>query len=152
VTGANGSGKTTLLNCLYAGGPEIREAPGVKKGYFRQDLKLLDDGKTLLENVLEGAAVPAQEARKMLARVLLPAESLGKKAAVLSGGEKAKAALVKLLASEANLLLLDEPSNFLDAYALEGLEEMIESFPGTIVFASHNRYFIENVADSRLEL
>jgi macrolide transport system ATP-binding/permease protein len=86
----------------------------------------------------------------MLARVLLTADSLRKPASVLSGGEKAKAALVKLLASDANLLLLDEPTNFLDVYALEGLEEMIGQFPGTVVFVSHDRYFVDKVADRRL--
>jgi macrolide transport system ATP-binding/permease protein len=152
VSGPNGAGKTTLLNCLYAGGPAVRAAPGLVKGYFRQDLRLLDDARTVLENIMDGAAVPAQEARKMLARVLLDAGGIQKRAGALSGGEKAKAALVKLLASSANLLLLDEPTNFLDAYALEGLEEMIRSFPGTVVFASHDRYFVENVADGILML
>lgn len=152
VMGPNGAGKTTLLNCLYEGAEGIWEAPGLKKGYFRQDLGLLDGTRTLLENVTDGAAVPVQEARKMLARVLLPADSLMKKAAALSGGERAKAALVKLLASGANLLLLDEPTNFLDAYALEGLEAMIQEFPGAVVFASHDRYFAENVAGCRLSL
>lgn len=152
LTGANGAGKTTLLNCLHAGGPEVKEAPGLVKGYFRQDLKLLDDGRTLLENVTDTAAVPVQTARNMLARVLLAADSLKKKAGVLSGGERAKAALVKLLASHANLLLLDEPTNFLDAYALEGLEEMIGEFPGTVLFVSHDRYFTERAATRRLEL
>jgi macrolide transport system ATP-binding/permease protein len=152
VTGPNGAGKTTLLNCLHMGGEGIREAPGVRKGCFRQDLGLLDGNKTLLENVTDGAAVSVQEARKMLARVLLPADSLIKKASSLSGGERAKAALVKLLASDANLLLLDEPTNFLDAYALEGLEAMLSEFPGTVVFATHDRYFTDSVADCRLDL
>jgi macrolide transport system ATP-binding/permease protein len=151
-TGSNGVGKTTLLNCLAAGGPDVKEAPGLMKGYFRQNLKLLDDGRTLLENVMETATVPVQTARNMLARVLLTADSLQKKASVLSGGEKAKAALVKLLASNANLLLLDEPTNFLDVYALEGLEEMIGQFPGTILFVSHDRYFTQKVASRTLVL
>ncbi len=150
IVGGNGAGKTTLLNCLMDGGSAIKEAPGLIKGYFRQDLTLLDDKKTLLDNVVETAAVPVQTCRNMLARVLLTADSLRKPASVLSGGEKAKAALVKLLASNANLLLLDEPTNFLDVYALEGLEEMIGQFPGTVVFVSHDRYFVDKVADRRL--
>lgn len=152
IVGGNGAGKTTLLNCLMAGGPQVREAPGLIKGYFRQDLKLLDDRRTLLENVTDTAAVPVQTCRNMLARVLLTADCLMKPAAVLSGGEKAKAALVKLLASNANLLLLDEPTNFLDVYALEGLEEMIGQFPGTVVFVSHDRYFTDKVAGRKLVL
>lgn len=152
VTGGNGAGKTTLLNCLAAGGPEIKEAPALLKGYFRQDLKLLDDSKSLLDNVMDTAAVNVQTARNMLSRVLLTADSLHKKAGVLSGGEKAKAALVKMLASNTNLLLLDEPTNFLDVYALEGLEEMIGQFPGTVVFVSHDRYFTDKVANRQLSL
>ncbi len=152
ITGANGAGKTTLLHCLAQGGPQVWETPGVAKGYFRQDLSLLRGDWTLLQNVLEGAAVSTQTARNMLARVLLSADSLQRPAGVLSGGERAKAALVKLLASPANLLLLDEPTNFLDVYALEGLEDMMAQFPGTIVFVSHDRYFTDKLATHELAL
>jgi ATPase subunit of ABC transporter with duplicated ATPase domains len=152
IRGANGAGKTTLLHCLYQGAPEIWETPGIVRGYYRQDLSILDPNKTLLENVMDGAVVPAQTVRAMLARVLLPEGSVQKKAAVLSGGERAKAALVKLLAGDANLLLLDEPTNFLDVYALEGLESMIGQYPGTIVLVSHDRYFVDKVSTDALTL
>ena len=152
ITGANGAGKTTLLHCLWNGSPRVWEPPGVVKGYFRQDLSLLRGDWTLLQNVMEGAAVPVQTARNMLARVLLSADSLQRPAGVLSGGERAKAALVKLLASQANLLLLDEPTNFLDVYALEGLEDMMSQFPGTIIFVSHDRYFTDKLATHELQL
>ena len=152
VTGPNGAGKTTLLNCIARGDTGVRPAPAVRLAYFRQDLALLRDDHTVLENVMDGAAVPVQTARNMLARVLLPAEAAAKQAGVLSGGERAKATLVKLLASQANLLLLDEPTNFLDVYALEGLEDLMEQFPGTVLFVSHDRYFTERVATGVLRL
>lgn len=151
VTGRNGAGKTTLLNCLNRGAG-IRLAPAARMVYFRQDLALLNPDRTILENVMEDAVVPVQTARNMLAKVLLPAGAIAKRAAVLSGGERVKASLVKLLASRANLLLLDEPTNFLDVYALEGLEELMTGFAGTILFVSHDRYFVGQVATGELKL
>ncbi|MDD3242681.1 MAG: ABC-F family ATP-binding cassette domain-containing protein [Eubacteriales bacterium] len=147
LTGANGTGKTTLLERIAQGDAGVWTAPALKIGYFRQDLAVLNDEKTLLDNVCDTAAVPTETVRHMLSKVLLTAQSVQKKAGVLSGGEKCKAALVKLLASDANMLLLDEPTNFLDAYALEGLEELMNDFPGSILMVSHDRYFVNQTAD-----
>ncbi|MDD4796536.1 MAG: ABC-F family ATP-binding cassette domain-containing protein, partial [Eubacteriales bacterium] len=133
LTGGNGSGKTTLLECIVAGHAAVWTPPTLKIGYFRQDLSLLDADRTLLENVRDTAVVPVDMVRNMLAKVLLDASAVQKKAGVLSGGERCKAALVKLLCGDANMLLLDEPTNFLDAYALEGLEELVNDYQGSIL-------------------
>lgn len=152
LIGANGSGKTTLLEQIAAQNPAVWTAPTLKIGYFRQDLSLLDPARTLLENVRDTAVVSTETVRHMLSKVLLDASSVHKKAAVLSGGERSKAALVKLLACDANMLLLDEPTNFLDAYALEGLEELVNEYQGSILLVSHDRYFVEQTADDVLVL
>jgi len=147
ITGGNGTGKTTLLERIAAGDAGVWTAPTLKIGYFRQDLTLLDNDRTLLDNVRDTAVVPTETVRHMLSKVLLDAQSVNKKAGVLSGGEKCKAALVKLLAGDANMLLLDEPTNFLDAYALEGLEELMNDYAGSILMVSHDRYFVNRTAD-----
>ena len=90
--------------------------------------------------------------RNVLARLLLTAEKLEKPAGLLSGGEKVALCLAKILCSEANVLILDEPTNYLDVFALEALESLLKSYEGSVLFTSHDRRFVEAVADTRLEL
>lgn len=151
LTGPNGSGKTTLLRAIREGATGITISPGVQIGAFTQEtLDTLDGDKTLLENVLLDSVLPMHEARTLLARMGLTARDMDKPAAILSGGERAKAALARLMAGRANLLLLDEPGNYLDLRALSALEDMLCAYEGTLLLVSHDRRMINRVAQHLL--
>ncbi len=151
LVGPNGCGKTTLLRAIRDGRGAIRVSPGVTVGWFGQEtLDTLDLSKTLLENVMLGSVLPAHEARTLMARMGLTAADMEKPASVLSGGERAKAALARLMAGDATLLLLDEPGNHLDLHALESLEDMLAAYQGTMLLVSHDRRMIDRVAQRLL--
>ena len=150
LIGPNGSGKTTLLERLVQGGEGIRWSPATKVGYFKQDLSLLDEGKTLLQNVLEESIRNETQVRTLLSRLYFSRDDLKKPAALLSGGERVKASLCKLIAGDYNLLLLDEPTNYLDLFSLEALEQALQAYGGTLLFVSHDRRFARQVADHLL--
>lgn len=150
LLGANGSGKTTLLDMIRSGEEGTALSRGARLGYFHQTLALLDEQRTVLENVTEESPYPESFIRTVLARLLFRREEVLKPVAVLSGGEKVKTALAKVFLSGCNLMLLDEPSNYLDIGAREELEEVLAAYPGTILFASHDRRLIKNVANKLL--
>lgn len=147
VIGPNGSGKTTLIKMIINGDPAINRAIGVKIGYFSQDMSILDSSRTLLENVMESSIYDETFARILLARLLFKQEEVMKKVSLLSGGERVKAALAKIILSDFNVLVLDEPTNYLDIYSMEAIEEAVLSYNGTVVFVSHDRRFVSNIAD-----
>ncbi|MDD4833806.1 MAG: ATP-binding cassette domain-containing protein, partial [Lutispora sp.] len=147
VIGPNGSGKTTLIKMIINGYPAINRAIAAKIGYFNQDMSVLESNKTLLQNVMESSIYDETFVRIMLARLLFKQEDVMKKVSLLSGGERVKAALAKIIVSDFNLLVLDEPTNYLDIYSMEAVEEAILSYNGTVVFVSHDRRFVSNVAD-----
>ncbi len=156
--GPNGSGKTTLLK-LLAG--VLRPLAGqrllghnVKPGYFAQhQLEVLDPSHTVLES-LESVAKgdTTQRLRGLLGAFGFSGDSVDKRVSVLSGGEKNRLALARLLVAPPNLLLMDEPTNHLDIRSREMLEQAMAKFEGTLVFISHDRYFIDRVADTILEI
>lgn len=154
LVGANGCGKTTLLRAIRHAAEgiqneknNIRLSPGATIGWFGQEsMDTLDFSKTLLENVMQGSVLAVHETRTLLARMGLLAVDMDKPASVLSGGERAKAALGRLMASDATLLLMDEPANHLDLHALEALEEMLANYQGTLLLVSHDRQMIDKVA------
>jgi macrolide transport system ATP-binding/permease protein len=147
LIGDNGSGKTSLARMILWGDDRIRVAPGVKVGYFSQDFSILEDGSTILENLMKDSVKPQWEVRTIPARLLFKGHDVHKKVEVLSGGEKVKVSIAKLMVSETNFLILDEPTNYLDSYSLEALEQVIRDYGGTVLLISHDRKFIENVAD-----
>ena len=160
LLGENGCGKTTLLRAL-AGNPSpgarftgaIRMNPEARVGVFDQDhAKTLRFDDTALENVLADAAHTQSAARTVLARLNLRGDSVFKPVRVLSGGERAKVALAKLLLSESNLLLLDEPTNHLDLFTMQALESLLAGYGGTLLFVSHDRAFVRAVATRVLTL
>ena len=152
IIGPNGSGKTTLINMIINNSEDICRAQGVKIGYFKQDMKLLDLNKTLLQNIMEDSIQNETFVRTLLARLLFRREDLNKKAELLSGGERVKGALAKIMVSDFNVLILDEPTNYLDIYSLEAVEDALKEYGNTIFFVSHDRRFVNNIADHILAI
>ena len=150
VLGENGVGKTTLLKIIcgldkdFSGKLEI--SPSVKIGYFAQELDNLNSEATILDDVLvEGHTV--EETRLLLASLLFRGDDVFKKIGNLSMGEKGRVAFAKLILSGANLLVLDEATNYMDIVSREKIEEALEEFGGSIIFVSHDRYFIRRLAN-----
>lgn len=151
VLGPNGCGKTTLLKILAkqlkADSGSFAFGANVKVGYFDQSLESLRGGKTVLNEIWDEHRVYTEtRVRSCLALFLFRGEDVYKKVDTLSGGEKAKLCLLKLMLSGANVLLLDEPTNHLDIPSRESLEAALDSFEGTIIAVSHDRYFINKLA------
>ena len=150
LLGDNGCGKTTLITRIAKEkhNPAIRISPGVKVGWFDQDhAGTLDRGKTALENAMRESIFPESTVRTILARLNMRGEDVFKPLNVLSGGELAKVALASLFASDINLLILDEPTNHLDIFTLEALQGVLKDYAGTLLFVSHDRRFVTDVAD-----
>ncbi len=148
LVGANGAGKTTLLRVLAGqlrAQGRLRWGTGVEVGYSSQTFHFTS-GYTVLEELYNHFDLTLGELRSVLARFLFRGEDVFKQTDVLSGGEKNRLALAKLLLSAPNVLLLDEPTNHLDIYARASLEEALLDFGGTIVFVSHDRYFVDKLA------
>lgn len=158
IAGPNGAGKTTLMRIIagvddhYHG--EVRYGTGVKVGYFAQDLATaLNPEHTVVEEVeahAPTALIP--QVRNLLGAFLFRGDDIYKPVPVLSGGEKSRLALLKLLLEPTNLLVLDEPTNHLDLTSKDVLLEALNRFDGTILFVSHDRAFIRALATSVLEL
>lgn len=133
--------------------PAVKWGRFVKIGYYDQENATLDGEDTVLGALWHKHTYLSQtQARKLLAKAKLSEEDVDKKVKMLSGGEKAKLSLVLLQAENANFLILDEPTNHLDLAARESLEKALKEFDGTLVFVSHDRYFIQNLADNILEI
>ncbi len=154
IVGENGTGKSTLIRTLLQKNiPCVRWGRYVKTGYYDQENAQLDGAETVLGCLWHTHRHLNQtQARSLLAQAKLSEEDIDKTVASLSGGERAKLALVLLEAEEANFLLLDEPTNHLDLQARESLEDALRAFEGTLLFVSHDRYFISGIADKIFEL
>lgn len=143
LLGANGAGKTTLVRALLAQG---RFSQGVSVGYFAQDHETLDPKQSVLQNARADSDLPEHVVRTILANLYLGAQEITKPAAVLSGGERAKVQLARLLAARVHLLILDEPTNHLDVYTLEALETMLTQWQGTLLVVTHDRRMAAKIA------
>lgn len=152
ILGDNGAGKTTLLNLIVNGHPSIRTVPGAVFGYVGQHYEQLDLSKTVLENAMHDAVQNTQTVRTILARLLFDERSLNRKANVLSGGERVRLSMAKLLVSNANMLILDEPTNYLDLNSRKAVEKVLQDYMGTILFVSHDITFVDAIASRRLLL
>lgn len=152
IIGANGSGKTTLIKKIIDQAPGISLSLAVKIGYFAQDLTVLDNEKTILENVKIASNQDETLIRKVLARMHFFDDDVYKSVGVLSGGERVKVVLAKIFLSNMNMLILDEPTNYLDVESLEALETLLQDYEGTIIFVTHDRQFTQNIATHILEI
>ena len=154
LLGANGCGKTTLLRVLtgQGGAPvcfdgKIQFNPAARIAWFDQHHeKTLDPEKTVLENVMDVSVHPESLARTVLIRLNFRRDDVFKPVSVLSGGERAKVALARLLLMDCNLLVLDEPTNHLDLFTLEELERLLADYGGTLLFVSHDEEFVRKTA------
>ncbi|WP_166512776.1 ribosomal protection-like ABC-F family protein [Desulfallas thermosapovorans] len=147
LIGPNGCGKSTLLKMIVNKDDGIKIAPGAKIGYFSQDMSILDESLTILENVMADSIYQETFARIFLSRLLFKREEVFKKVSALSGGERVKVSFAKILLKDFNLLILDEPTNYLDIHSLDVIEEALQNYNGTLLFASHDRKLISSVAD-----
>ena len=153
VLGPNGCGKTALLRTALGEIPplcgDVRLAPSVKVGYFDQDNRLVPPDVTALKAVL-GTGRAETLVRTVMDRMGMRRETVTKKVAKLSSGERAKVLLAGLILGDNNLLVLDEPTNYLDIETQDILLEALVDFPGGILFVSHDRYFVEELATDTL--
>ena len=159
IIGENGKGKSTLLKTLIgelpALGGEFKFGQNVEWGYFDQHkavMEKVDPEQTVIENFWE--AYPdylREEVRSALGGFLFSGEEVEKKMGQLSGGEKVRLALCKMLQTRPNLLILDEPTNHMDIIGKDALEQMLNEYEGTVLFVSHDRYFISRIATGILE-
>jgi len=149
LIGANGSGKTTFLKILLeeekADSGIIKIGESVKVGYLPQNIRFNDEELTVLECFREDVMMLEGKAREYLSKFMFFGSSVFKKVKQLSGGERIRLKLGKLLYEDINLLILDEPTNHLDIDSIETLEAALEDFNGTILFISHDRYFINKM-------
>ena len=157
VIGDNGTGKTTLLKIINELVPmdsgSIRLGANVEIGYYDQEHHVLHMDKTLFEEISDDYPyLTNTEIRNTLAAFLFTGEDVFKKISALSGGERGRVSLAKLMLSEANFLILDEPTNHLDITSKEILETALNAYEGTVLYVSHDRYFINKTASRILEL
>ena len=157
IMGPNGCGKSTLIKVLggftEADSGVIEYGTGVIAGYYDQEQKTLDENKTVLEELCSAhEKLTITQIRTALAGFLFFTEDIDKKVSVLSGGEKARLMLCKMILSKVNLLILDEPTNHLDIASREALENALLSFGGTIIAVSHDRYFMKKLATRIFDL
>ncbi len=158
IIGPNGSGKTTFLKTILqkisALSGEVRWGTKVQIGYYAQQLDDLDDRNEIIMELRRVAPSDAKagELRSFLAKFLFTGDDVYKHVRDLSGGEKGRLALAKLIYSRVNVLVLDEPTNHLDIPSREALEEALEAYEGTIITISHDRYFLDRVATQILAL
>jgi ATP-binding cassette, subfamily F, member 3 len=156
IIGPNGSGKTTLLEVLLGkrepDAGEIRWGASLKIGYYDQRLGEFNPDHTVTEEVRGKRPISDADLRAVLALMLFRGEDVDKPIRLLSGGERARVAIAQILVDKPNVLLMDEPTNHLDINSCEALEGALNDFPGTIICVSHDRYFLDKVAQRLLVL
>jgi ATP-binding cassette subfamily F protein 3 len=156
LLGSNGAGKSVLFRCILGeetpSGGTIRIGPSVQIGYYAQEHETLDPERTLIEEVRQVKPMYENQAVSFLGQFLFPYQMVRKLVRELSGGERSRLQLAKLMLSGANFLLLDEPTNNLDLPSCEVLENALDEFEGTVLVISHDRYFLDRVVDRIVEL
>lgn len=156
LIGGNGTGKSTILKIIVQKlSPlkgNIRLGSRVKLGYFDQEHRDLDERKQVIDEICDSFNMGEKEARMKLATILFQGDDVFKLIHELSGGEKGRLTLLKLILESPNLLIMDEPTNHIDLPSKEVIENILRDFPGTILVVSHDRYFLDKVTNRTLEL
>lgn len=156
LVGPNGAGKTTLLKVLLGELPtptgRVKIGSRVRIGYFSQQHEGLNMGNTILDEIMYTYGIDEEQARHYLGAFLFYGDDVLRIIGDLSGGEQSRVAFLKLMLTGANFLVLDEPTNHLDIPAREAVEEALMAYPGTFLAVSHDRYFLDKVANCTLEL
>lgn len=156
LIGGNGVGKSTILKLIMGqltpSQGTIKLGARVKVAYYDQEHRQLDPNRTIIDEIVYNYDVTLNEARDLLAQVLFFGDDVQKYIRDLSGGEKARVALLKIILDEPNFLLMDEPSNHLDISSKEIVEDFLNEFPGTVLMVSHDRYLLDAVCTRTLEL
>jgi ATP-binding cassette subfamily F protein 3 len=157
LVGPNGVGKSTLMRLLAQVEPPdsgtVKLGHKAATGYFSQERYDLDENKTVLENMNESASIAmVPQLRSILGAFLFHGDDVDKRVKVLSGGEKSRLALARMLLQPANVLLLDEPTNHLDLDSKAILLEALQAYKGTLVFVSHDRYFLDELSTKVAEI
>ncbi len=157
VIGPNGVGKSTLFKMLLkevsSDSGLIRFGTNVHVGYYDQEQQKLDESKSIFDEIADTyPTLTAGQIRNVLAAFVFTNDDVFKPISALSGGEKGRVSLAKIMLSKANLLMLDEPTNHLDMFSKEVLEDAINCYEGTVFYISHDRYFINRTAEKILEL
>ena len=156
IIGENGTGKSTLLKTLNGDIPKINGdfeyGYHVQTGYFDQQMEFSNPENTIFEEITQNfPELTTTQARTLLGTFLFTGEDVFKKINVLSGGERGRLQLCKILKKQPNVLLLDEPTNHMDIVGKESLENILKEYTGTLIFVSHDRYFVNKLADCILE-
>ncbi|VAW41980.1 COG0488: ATPase components of ABC transporters with duplicated ATPase domains [hydrothermal vent metagenome] len=156
LVGPNGAGKSFLLKQLLdpdsIQGGQIKIGPSTQIGYYAQENETLDYGRDLIAEIRQSAPVSREVAVTFLHKFLYSYDQMQQPIAKLSGGERSRLQLAKLVLERPNLLLLDEPTNNLDIASIEVLEQTLDEFEGTLLIVSHDRYFLDQVVDRVIEL
>ena len=157
LLGANGTGKTTLLRIILgeiaADSGSVAFGTGVVTAYYDQAQQRLDPGKSIFQEIADAhPQLDTLTIRNALASFIFTGDDAFKPIAALSGGERGRVALLKMMLSGANFLILDEPTNHLDVFSKEVLEQALAKYEGTVLFVSHDRYFINRIATKLIEL
>ncbi|MEI6914003.1 MAG: ABC-F family ATP-binding cassette domain-containing protein [Armatimonadota bacterium] len=156
LVGPNGAGKTTLLKIILSEEPPttgtVTLGYGVDVGYFAQDLATYTPENTVLDELLEAGDFLAAEARNILAQFLFKGDDVYKEMSALSGGERNRVALAKLMVARPNLLVLDEPTNHLDIDSRDALGVALSQYDGTIILTSHDRYLLNSLTTKTVEI
>ncbi|MBR2009025.1 MAG: ATP-binding cassette domain-containing protein, partial [Peptococcaceae bacterium] len=156
LIGGNGVGKSTILKIIMgqieATSGTVKTGSRVKVAYYDQEHRQLNPKNKIIDEIVYQYDVTLNEARDLLAQVLFFGEDVEKRIGDLSGGEKARVALLKIILDEPNLLIMDEPTNHLDISAKEIVEEFLLAFPGTVFMVSHDRYLLDSVCTRTIVL
>ena len=152
LVGDNGVGKSTLIKEILKGNNSIKLGSNIKIGYIPQEIEFEDINLSVLEEARKYFIGPEQYLRSALFKYLFAGENIHKKIKYLSGGEKVRLKIFCLIQDSYNFLILDEPTNHIDIDTREMLEESLQEFTGTILFVSHDRYFINKIATSIIEI
>ncbi|MFS0614344.1 ribosomal protection-like ABC-F family protein [Lederbergia ruris] len=156
VIGENGTGKTTLLKLLAGNLPaskgEVKYHPSLHIGFLDQELTNLNMNQPVIDTILEFSKMSIQRAQDVLSSYMFGPNDWSKLVGNLSMGERCRLSLLQMVLSEANLLILDEPTNYLDVQSREEVETCLQDYPGTLIFVSHDRYFLRKIANRVLTI